>query len=163
MHENSPADQAYRRFLGRLFEPLNSRLELNSRGLDFGSGPGPTLSVMFKEAGHSVAIYDPHYSPDKRPLGVQYDFVTCTEVVEHFRNPCEDLNRLWSCVRPGGVLGVMTKLVIDADAFSTWHYKNDQTHVGFFSRETFQWLAKKWFAQLEVIGRDVMIFSKPHE
>ena len=86
-----------------------------------------------------------------------------TEVVEHFRNPREDLDRLWSCVRPGGLLGVMTKLVIDAPAFSNWHYKNDQTHVGFFSTETFQWLAAKWSAELELIGRDVMIFSKPRE
>ena len=163
LHENSPADQGYRRFLSRLFEPLSARLEPRSCGLDFGSGPGPTLSVMFEEAGHSMAIYDQFYASDERPLGVEYDFVTCTEVVEHFRNPREDLDRLWSCVRPGGLLGVMTKLVIDAAAFSNWHYKNDQTHVGFFSPETFQWLAAKWSAELEFIGRDVMIFSKPRE
>jgi len=27
---------------------------------DGGSGPGPTLSVMFAEAGYDIAIYDPY-------------------------------------------------------------------------------------------------------
>ena len=159
-HENSPADQGYRKFLGRLFEPLIARLKPADCGLDFGSGPGPTLSVMFAEAGYPMAVYDPHYAVDKRPLEIQYDFVTCTEVVEHFRNPREDLNRLWSCVKPGGILGIMTKLTLDAQAFATWHYKNDPTHISFFSRETFQWLSELWSAELSFVGADVMLFTR---
>ncbi|MFY9256696.1 MAG: class I SAM-dependent methyltransferase [Fuerstiella sp.] len=160
-HQNSPDDAGYRRFLGRLFEPLNAKLQPASNGLDFGCGPGPTLSVMFQEAGHAMAVYDPYYSTDTAPLQATYDFVTCTEVVEHFRNPRRDLDLLWSQVKPGGMLGIMTKLVIDASSFANWHYKNDPTHISFFSRETFQWLAKAWCAELEFVGADVMLFCKP--
>ena len=54
LHQNSPDDPEYRRFLSRLFIPMMGRINPKSRGLDFGSGPGPTLSVMFEEADHKI-------------------------------------------------------------------------------------------------------------
>ena len=159
-HENSPNDEGYRQFLSRMFEPLAERLATGSRGLDFGSGPGPTLSIMFEEAGHTMAIYDPFYAPDPAPLDKQYDFITATEVVEHLHHPRRELDRLWSCLEPGGLLGIMTKRVIDRDAFSRWHYKNDPTHACFFSTETFEWLAGYWQAELTIVGDDVVLFGK---
>lgn len=159
-HENSPDDPRYRQFLNRLFEPMLARIEGVCRGLDFGSGPGPTLSVMFQEAGHEMAIYDPYYANDESVLSVEYDFVTATEVVEHFCNPAQDFARLWSCVAANGVLGIMTKMALDAEAFASWHYKNDPTHVSFFARETFEWLANAWNAQLEFFGDDVAVLRK---
>jgi hypothetical protein len=58
-HDNGPEDPGYRRFLSRLFAPMSARVHAPARGLDFGSGPGPTLSRMFAEAGYDMAIYDP--------------------------------------------------------------------------------------------------------
>lgn len=160
LHQNSPDDQRYRRFLNRLFEPVSVLLTPGSSGLDFGSGPGPTLSVMFEEAGHEMSIYDPFFAPDPSAFTRQYDFVTASEVVEHFRSPAEDLHRLWSCVKPGGLLGIMTKLALDQTSFAGWHYKSDRTHVSFFSRETLEWLAVLWNAEAEFIGTDVVLFSR---
>jgi hypothetical protein len=160
-HRNHPGDAGYRRFLGRLFEPLRARLAPGSRGLDFGSGPGPTLSVMFAEAGYSMELYDPFYAPDRRVLQTAYDFITASEVVEHLHRPGQELDRLWALLQPGGLLGVMTKLVLDREAFSRWHYKNDMTHVSFFSRATFEWLAHRWRAEMDIIGADVVIFRRP--
>jgi hypothetical protein len=111
-HENSPDDLGYRKFLGRLFEPVNTRLLPGRKGLDFGSGPGPTLSVMFEEAGHCVSLYDPFYAPDAAPLNRQYDFVTASEVVEHFCEPAKDLQRLWSCVKPGTRSSIVRQLAL---------------------------------------------------
>lgn len=159
-HENSAEDLGYRRFLGRLFTPLSEQLLPNSRGLDFGSGPGPTLSIMFEEAGHSMKIYDPFYSPDTKPLQEQYDFITASEVVEHLHHPRRELDKLWSCLVSDGLLGIMTKRVIDREAFSRWHYKNDPTHVCFYSIKTFQWLATHWHATLTIPENDVVIFRK---
>ena len=160
LHQNSVDDPGYRRFLSRLFEPVSQRIAPNSVGLDFGSGPGPTLSVMFVEAGHSMHIYDPFYAPNPSLLQQEYDFITASEVVEHLHQPRQELNELWSCLKPGGVLGIMTKRVIDQEAFSRWHYKNDPTHVCFFSTETFVWLADYWGAELTVVGKDVVVFRK---
>lgn len=160
LHENNPDDPGYRAFLGRLFYPLEPRLAPGSRGLDFGSGPGPTLSVMFEEAGHRMAIFDKFYAPDVKILSAAYDFVTATEVVEHLAAPGRELARLWSLVRPGGWLGVMTKLATGADDFAGWHYKNDPTHIAFFSRATFSWQAEQWRARLEFVDKDAILLQK---
>lgn len=160
LHQNSPEDMGYRRFLSRLFLPMQAQLQPRSKGLDFGCGPGPTLSVMFEEAGHHVRLFDPFYAPFPSVLEQQYDFITATEVVEHLRRPLKDLGRIWSCLKPGGLLGVMTKLALDKSAFSRWHYKDDLTHVCFFSKETFRWLADYWWADLEFVGKDVILLRK---
>ena len=160
LHENSAYDVGYRRFLGRMFEPMQARLKPDSLGLDFGSGPGPTLSVMFEEAGHTMAIYDRFYAPDTAVFSQTYDFVTATEVVEHLHRPKEELERLWCHLRPRGWLGIMTKRVLDVDSFAHWHYKNDPTHVCFFAAETFEWLAEHWGAELTIVGKDVVLLKK---
>jgi|TARA_B110000977_G_scaffold187863_1_gene255445 hypothetical protein len=133
----------------------------NSEGLDFGSGPGPTLSLMLSEEGHNMAIYDPFYAPDTNVLKQTYDFITITEVAEHLSAPRLELDQLWGLLRPGGWLGIMTKLVIDEPAFAGWHYKNDPTHISFFSRETFKHLAQHWSTEVEFIGDDVILLQKP--
>ncbi len=167
LHRNSPDYLGYRAFLNRLFTPLCERLAPASQGLDFGCGPGPTLSLMFAEAGFSMAVYDHFYANDRAPLVRQYDFITATEVVEHLHNPASELQMLWTLLKPCAYLGVMTKRimgregVMDREAFSRWHYIQDQTHVCFFSLATFQWLADLWDGELEVIGNDVILLRKP--
>lgn len=158
-HQNQIDDAGYRRFLSRLAEPLLDRLPGHACGLDFGCGPGPLLAEMFSEQGHAMRAFDPFYANQPETLQSRYDFVTCTEVVEHFRRPQEEFQRLFGLLKPSGHLGVMTKLVIDADAFSRWHYKNDPTHIGFFSEDTLQWLAASYQCRLEIIGKDVIIFT----
>ncbi|MGB3135651.1 MAG: class I SAM-dependent methyltransferase [Nodosilinea sp.] len=160
LHQNHPQDLGYRRFLSRLAIPLMERLDSSSTGLDFGSGPGPTLSVMLEEAGHTVALYDPFYADNASVFDRRYDFITATEVVEHLSQPGLELDRLWSCLMPGGTLGLMTKLSRDDAAFARWHYKSDRTHVCFFSVQTFQWLAARWQAELTIVGQDVILLSK---
>ena len=165
LHENHPDDSAYRRFLDRLFTPLNQRLAPNSRGLDFGCGPGPTLSKMFEGAGHSVTLYDPYYAPDRSVLTARYDFITLSEVVEHMAEPGNGLDRLWTGLAPGGWLGIMTKRVRDQKAFRAWHYISDPTHIGYFSEATFRWLVGNWSsmgipATLVIAGNDVVLVEK---
>ncbi len=162
MHQNSPHDNRYKRFLEKLFIPLNAMLPVGSHGLDFGSGPGPTLHLMFMESGHAMNIYDRFYADDRSVFKSRYDFICATEVVEHLFDPQEELDRLWSCLKPGGFLGIMTRLVENKATFKDWYYKNDPTHVAFYSKKTFQWLQDKWRASLEFIGNDVIIFRKDH-
>ena len=81
-------------------------------------------------------------------------------MVEHLANPREELDRLWALIRPGGYLGLMTKLVVDQHSFARWHYKNDPTHISFFSVATFNYLAELWEANIEFIGADVIILRK---
>ena len=83
-----------------------------------------------------------------------------SEVVEHLRRPREELDRLWSRLKPGGRLGIMTKQARDRAAFADWHYVRDRTHVCFFSRDTFGWLGDLWDTRCEFVGGDVVVFSK---
>ncbi|MFO7845255.1 MAG: class I SAM-dependent methyltransferase [Balneolaceae bacterium] len=159
-HENDPGDPRYRKFLSRMFEPMAERIKPQSYGLDFGSGPGPTLNLMFEEAGHTVRIYDPFYADDPSVFEDRYDFITTTETAEHLYNPLMELGRLWACLKPCGYLGVMTRRWSTVEEFKNWHYKNDDTHVIFFHEDTFRWLNERWNARLEIFERDVVIFEK---
>jgi hypothetical protein len=161
LHENDPADPGYRRFLGRLAGPLLGRLTVGMSGLDYGCGPGPTLSIMMEEAGMLMEDYDPFYKPDRGALGRSFDFVTCTEVVEHFRRPAEDWLRLMALLRPGGWLGIMTKMVINKERFAVWHYKDDPTHVSFYSPKTFDWLGERFGLTVEKVSPDVILLQTP--
>lgn len=161
LHQNRVDDPHYRAFLARLATPLLAGLAPGSQGLDFGCGPGPALAAMLREAGHRMSLYDPFYAPAEAVLRPGYDFITATEVVEHLRAPAGELDRLWRLLVPGGVMGIMTKLVTDAEAFAGWHYKNDPTHVCFFSRSTWQWWAQTRGSRPVFEGTDVILLRKP--
>ena len=160
LHRNSPGTPGYRRFLSRMFIPLQRLLTPGSDGLDFGSGPEPTLSGMFEEAGHSMVIFDHFYEHVPAVLERQYDFITATEVVEHLHGPRKELDRLWACLNEGGWLGIMTAHAVEMETFSQWHYKNDPTHVRFFSPRTFAWLGLQWNAAVTFADGDVVFFRK---
>jgi hypothetical protein len=160
LHQNSPDDKGYQKFLKRIIIPMQKGLARGSSGLDFGSGPGPVLAGMFKNAGFPMALYDRFYAPDLKVFEKPYDFITATEVVEHLHDPGKELDRLWTCLKPGGRMGIMTKLVIDKKAFASWHYKRDLTHVCFFSKTTFEWLAHRFRADLIFAEKDVVLFFK---
>lgn len=161
LHCNSPQDEGYRQFLSRVLIPLVDKLPTSARGLDFGCGPGPTLSQMFIEAGYKMDVYDKFYATDRKVFHRQYEFISCTEVVEHLSSPGVTFDALFDLLKPGGWLGIMTKLVIDASAFAKWHYKNDLTHIAFYSSDTFQWLARNRRCHLEFGGKDVILLQKP--
>ena len=161
-HQNDPADEGYRNFLNRLAGPMLDVLPPSSYGLDFGSGPGPTLSVMFQEAGHHVDIYDPFYAADEKVFDQKYDFITATEVVEHLHQPGKELQRLWQHLKPGGILGLMTRHLRSHETFANWHYKTDPTHVVFYCDETWEWLAGRWNTILVRPHADVALILKHH-
>lgn len=161
LHRNASGDTGYRSYLSRLFAPMNRVLAPESSGLDFGSGPEPVLSRMFEEAGHRMTRYDRCYAADPAALGRKYDFIVACEVVEHLRDPAGELDRLWSCLRPGGRLGIMTQLLLVPDAFPAWHYKNDLTHIRFYAPATIVLLARRWGAEPAFPDRDVAMMRKP--
>ncbi len=106
-----------------------------------------------------MRIYDPFYADDPALLERRYDFITATEVIEHFRTPRAEFERLFALLKPGGLLGVMTKRVIDREAFARWHYKNDLTHISFFSIPTLRWLAERYRCRVDFVQSDVAVFQ----
>ncbi len=158
-HSQSLDDSGYSDFLNRLFQPVQKKLLPGARGLDFGCGREPTLSVLFEGAGFPCANYDLHFANDPAVLEKQYDFLTCSETMEHFYRPREEFARFLQMVKPGGWIGIMTQLRDEAPPFSTWFYKDDATHVCFFSRKTFQWLSETYSLKLEFHPNGVTLFQ----
>lgn len=157
-HQNRPDDPGYRAFLERVAGPLVERLPPGAVGLDFGSGPGPTLSVILEERGFPMRIFDPFFALDLGALEESYDFITCTETIEHFFHPREELARLSSLLRPGGLLAIMTEILSDETDFSQWWYRRDPTHVAFYRDDTFAWIGRTFGWSLECPHRKVVIF-----
>lgn len=161
LHRNDPEDPGYRRFLARLVGPLLARLDGPRRGLDFGCGPGSALAAMLVEAGHSVALYDPLFAPDASALEGRYDFIACSEVLEHLHAPLAECEGLFDLLEPGGLLAVMTGFPPGAPAaFAAWHYARDPTHVAFYGPQTFAWLAERLGATLEIPDRNVALLQR---
>jgi SAM-dependent methyltransferase len=161
LHENDPDDPNYRAFLRRLSNPLVEKLHRGSYGLDYGCGPGPALAPMLSERGFVMDIYDPLYFNDESLLENQYDFITCTEVVEHFHSPREEFARFDSLLRPGGWLAIMTSWLTEDIDFSRWHYPRDPTHVCFYSQETFLFWARQHNWHIEMPDDNVVLLQKP--
>lgn len=164
LHQNNPENEGYRQFLNQFAQPLLERIDPPPQhGLDFGSGPGPVLATILEKQGYKMSLYDPYYAPDPAVLQDTYDFVTCTETIEHFNNPDKEWQLLLSLLKPGAWLGIMTQLVEDQD-FPTMHYITDMTHVSFFSRETFLFLAQKEKLHIEFEGKNlIFIQNKPNK
>ncbi|CAN5640124.1 class I SAM-dependent methyltransferase [soil metagenome] len=160
-HENDPGDPGYRAFLNQVAGPLAERLATGATGLDFGSGPGPTLSIMLEEQGFSTRIHDPFFAPDPEALTGEdcYDFITCTETAEHFFEPGFEFERLARLLRPDGWLAVMTEPVPAASPFESWYYARDPTHVVFYREETLAWLANRHDWKAHRVSPRVTLFQ----
>ncbi len=160
-HRNSPDDAGYRAFLDRLASPLQGRLKPGAIGLDCGCGPSPVLADMLTSAGYPTAGYDPVFAPHAELLARCYDFVVCTEVVEHFHRPASAFAQLGRLLADGGMLGIMTRFRQADIPFATWWYRRDPTHVCFYSEATMRWISARYGWDVDIPETDIVLFSIP--
>jgi hypothetical protein len=162
-HDNRIDDEAYRSFLSRLANPLQKKLSVDDTGLDFGCGHGPALADMLQAEGFKIDLYDPFFFPDKKVFTKKYNFITCTETAEHFHHPFQELNALDNLLSPGGWLGIMTCFLTTDEAFESWYYRRDPTHVTFYCEKTFEVIASQRNWQYEFPSKDIVLLQKPNE
>ncbi|MBU3020200.1 class I SAM-dependent methyltransferase [Aestuariibacter sp. A3R04] len=162
LHENHAADEGYRQFLSRARDPVVNSMKKGARGLDFGCGPAPVLADMLTNNGFIMDVFDPIYAPSEPVLYRRhyYDFITCTEAIEHFHQPVKELKLFSSLLKENGLLVVMTKRVESKSRFTNWHYKNDLTHVSFFSDATFYYIGDRMGFNVSFRGKDVVLLKK---
>lgn len=158
LHKNDFEDQEYRNFLKRLAGPMLKKVSLEARGLDFGCGPTKVMAQLMLENKISCESYDPYFFGDEKVLNQRYDFITCSEVVEHFNKPLISFDLLFSLLKPNGWLGIMTQS--PPDNLIDWVYLRDPTHVAFYSSNTFAWLAKHYSYERTSFPLGVTIFQK---
>jgi hypothetical protein len=160
-HNNDPDDARYREFLSRLLGELTPFLRRGSKGIDYGSGPGPALATMLRHGGFDMQTYDLHFQPDRSVLSERYDFITCTETVEHFAAPRREFQMFDSILEAGGWLGLMTSMLRDPSDFPDWHYHRDPTHIAFYSESTMRAIARTFGWDVFFPRENVALFRKP--
>lgn len=159
-HQNSFEDQDYQSFLSQLIEPLSQYISKNSAGLDYGCGPEPVLEMMLKSRGYQAYSFDPYFYPENQLLEMQFDFITCSEVFEHFHHPVKEIERLKNLLKPRGILAIMTSLYRKEIDFKNWSYNIDPTHIVFYQKESFDWIAKKYGFEILSINHKIIILLK---
>ena len=149
LHNNSPSNQGYIKWINKFLDfILLEPLPVGCRVLDFGSGPEPVMARIMRESGYQVFTEDPYFSPGK-PAGL-FHLITSLEVFEHLSNPLDTLFELASRLSEDGRLCISTEfLPDDSEAFDTWTYRSDVTHIGFFTERGLTEAAEKAGLQKE--------------
>ncbi len=164
LHENTLTNKGYVEYLNRFIDQqvLPNLRESDPKILDFGSGPLPVLSDLLKARGYDVNSYDKYFSTDESYKEDRYDLILLLEVIEHVLDPYSVLSGLVEIMKPGAKIILQTLLVDDRinQEFGTWWYKEDMTHISFYTKESFEILARHLGLTVGDCGKNVMIFLK---
>jgi len=150
LHENSPENKGYTNYLNNIISnSVTPFLKPGDRLFDFGCGPGKTWEELLKDKGYYVSTYDPFFDNNSDWLNKYFDAVTAIEVFEHLLAPAKELDLLSSLLSTGSLLVIRTMLHNNNwDNFQKWWYKDDPTHVSFYSTESINYICKKWNYEL---------------
>lgn len=159
-HNNDVTDPRYQNFL----HPVTSRIEVDfntdSTGLDYGCGTGPVATEVLKKKGYHINLFDPFFVNQPEVLKQPYNFIICSEVMEHFHLPYKEFRQLYNLLLPGGKLYCKTSTFSDTIDFDKWYYKNDPTHVFFYTEESLNWIKNHFsFREVEHLP-DLIMFRK---
>lgn len=156
-HNNNIEDQGYRDFLSRLVSPILENISPEMNGLDFGCGPSKGIESILDKKGIKIESYDPLYFSNEDLMVKNYDFITCSEVAEHFHAPYDEFKKLRSILNEKGILGIMTQWV--PNDFKNWWYHRDITHVSFYTPKTFEWIAQEFDMNYKFYSNCVTLLS----
>lgn len=160
-HQNDVNDAGYQKFLLKLVGPLQSRLAKGAVGLDYGCGQAAAIKTLMSPMGVSVYNYDPYYFPGKEVLRQKYDFITLSEVAEHFNSPREEFSKINRLLKSeSGMCAVMTQMADAIEKLDQWWYFRDPTHVSFYSQKTCEWIADWLNWELERIDASIVFFHR---
>ena len=159
-HNNLIKDIGYRKFLSKLLIPLKKKISISDVGLDYGCGYGPALVDMLTEDGYKIECYDPFFFPNQNIFLKKYQFITCSEVVEHFFNPYKEFCKIDKILDNNGWFGVMTSFATEDHLFKNWYYRRDPTHVVFYKEKTFEVIAEQRNWNLIIPCKNIALFKK---
>jgi hypothetical protein len=154
LHDDNVEDKGYQKFVSPMTQAIQKEYKCSAKGLDFGAGRAPIVSKLMQDAGYKIEQYDPFFHPNAALLEEKYDYVAACEVIEHFYNPHKEFALLKRLLGDGGKLYLMSDIYDDSIDFGKWYYKNDATHVFFYTKESFLWIQKEFgFKELGIEKR----------
>lgn len=153
IHNNDIDDPSYQKFVAPIVKAVKDNYNINNLGLDYGAGPGPVATSLLEKEGYVLSLYDPYFHRYPQNLLKNYDYIICSEVIEHFHKPYEEFNRLNNILNKKGSIFCLTSLYDEYLDFRGWNYKNDETHVFFYHKRALEWIRDEFnFSDLEIEG-----------
>lgn len=161
-HNNSMENVGYVNMFNRFIAAAVDPFITTGSGLDFGSGPGPVLYELLKQKGFTMTHYDPYFHKDETALNTTYDLITSTEVFEHLSDPLTTFETLANMLNKDGILAIMTSFhPKDDEAFLSWWYRRDPTHIAFYTDKTFEHLTNATnLRQIYTNHKNIIVFKK---
>lgn len=158
LHNNDINNSGYQNFVKPLIEYTINNFSQKDQGLDFGAGNGPVIASILKGKDYKIKLFDPFFHNQKELLKEKYDYIISCEVIEHFHHPAEEFKMLKSMLNSRGELILKTDILKPEVNFEKWYYKNDSTHVFFYSEDTFKYIMKKYdFCELIIDDRLIIL------
>lgn len=155
-HNNDLNDPNYIKYLSESIAPFLNFIEPGEVGLDFGCGPTKGIEYILDQSGIEIMSYDKYFFPNS--YETTFDYIFCHEVVEHFVKVREEFKNLVNQLKPRGRLFIRTET--HPKDFENWYYKNDSTHVFFFSEKTFINLALVFNLEFLVLEKNKFVLIK---
>ena len=140
LHNNNVNDKGYQAFVNPIVQAVLTHFSKASTGLDFGSGTAPVITKLLRDQNYNLTTYDLYFDNNKKALQKSYDFIVCCEVIEHLKKPFKTFQLLKSLLNPYGSLLCMTHIYNETINFENWYYKNDETHIIFYHKESLKWI-----------------------
>lgn len=159
-HQNDSKDKEYQKFVSPIVNSVQKDFKSSHKGLDFGCGKDSAIIFLLRKNGYNIIGYDYYYDNNPKTITKNYDYITCSEVIEHFQNPIAEFKKLYEMLNPGGKLYCMTELFSETMNFDEWYYKNDPTHVFFYSEKTIEWISGHFGFESFSIDKRLIVFSK---
>jgi hypothetical protein len=158
LHDNSSGNRGYVQFLEEIVGVIEERQSADQKVLDFGSGKNAVLCGLLQRKGFSVDFYDPLYALGKECLSKKYDILVLCEVIEHMRNLKDEIRIIKKMLDKSGKIIVRTNIYPSREEFRAWWYKEDMTHINFFSRKSIELFALKiGFKLVEPVQKDIFV------
>ncbi len=143
-HNNDVEDSRYQIFVDPIVSQILKNHSTKEEWLDFWCGTGPVISHLLEQKWFQISLYDPFFYNNIETLNKKYDFIIACEVIEHFYTPHKEFQLLYNILKPNWKLYLMTDMYTPEIDFKSWYYKNDPTHVFFYSKQTFEWIKNRW-------------------
>ncbi|WP_299314047.1 class I SAM-dependent methyltransferase [uncultured Aquimarina sp.] len=160
IHNNDVTDLGYQNFVSPIVNAIIKNYRKNHKGLDFGSGSNPVITTMLRNQKYTITTFDPFFDPDSKALQSTYHYIACCEVMEHFYHPNKEFKLLYSLLKNKGSLYCKTYLYDESIDFDSWWYKNDTTHVFFYTKKTLNWIKNHYGFSEVIISEKLIIFKK---
>jgi len=149
---------------------ISQHLATPGKVLDFGSGSGK-LTEALKERGVDVTPLDPmtHGYLKDQNYSDKFDVIIAIEVIEHLTDLWKEFAELDKVLSKNGIMifsTLLTNLFIDLpesqskESFAGWTYKDDPTHVCFYSNRAISVLAKISGYESFVYGHNLFVLKR---